>query len=150
MSPRLSDAIVCRKDGVKQLVSPARGTVYRALSAEAATAYGLSPVFLVHDELGVVRCPRSELFEVLETVTSAQLAPLSIIISTQAPTDADLLSILLDDALSGHNLHTVCLLHCSGGQAPIIRCPSSSASTERSCIACIYPQQVSASRVRGI
>ena len=117
MSPRLSDAIVCRKDGVKQLVSPARGTVYRALSAEAATAYGLSPVFLVHDELGVVRCPRSELFEVLETVTSAQLAPLSIIISTQAPTDTDLLSILLDDALSGHNPHTVCLLHAAPADA---------------------------------
>jgi hypothetical protein len=37
---------------------------------------------------------------------------------------------------------------CSGGHAPIIWCPFSSASTERSCIARIYPQQVSASRVR--
>src|SRR5438045_1824921 len=31
---------------------------------------------------------------------------------------------------------------CAGGQASIIRCPSSLERTERSCIACIYPQQV--------
>src|SRR5215831_15206461 len=41
MSPRLSSAIVC-KDGIKQLVCPAKGTAYRALSSEASTAFGLS------------------------------------------------------------------------------------------------------------
>src|SRR5215831_5595116 len=110
MSPRLSDAVVC-KDGIKQLVCPAKGTTYRALSAEASTAYGLSPAFVVHDELGQVRGPRSELFEALETGSSAQLQPLSIVISTQAPTDADLLSVLIDDALAGHDPHTVCSLY---------------------------------------
>jgi phage terminase large subunit-like protein len=59
MSSRLSAEIVC-KDGVKQLVCPARGTVYRALSADASTAYGLSPVLTIFDELGQVRGPRSE------------------------------------------------------------------------------------------
>src|SRR5262245_29646343 len=49
MSASLSNAIVC-KDGVKQLVCPTRGTVYRALSADASTAYGLSPVLTVFDE----------------------------------------------------------------------------------------------------
>lgn len=96
---------------LKQLACPARGTTYRALSAGASTAYGLSPVFTVHDELGVVRGPRSELFEALETATAAQLSPLSVIISTQATSDGDLLSILIDDALGGHDPHTVCLLH---------------------------------------
>jgi len=43
----------------------------------------------------------------LETATGAQENPLSIIISTQAPTDADLLSVLIDDALAGHDPHTV-------------------------------------------
>src|SRR5215831_7527563 len=100
MSPRLSGAVVC-KDGIKQLVCPAKGTAYRALSAEASTAYGLSPAFVVHDELGQVRGPRSELFEALETGSAAQLRPLSIVISTQAPTDADLLSVLIDDAIAG-------------------------------------------------
>src|SRR5262245_41801585 len=48
---------------------PSRATVYRALSADAATNYGLSPVLIVHDELGQVRGPRSELYEALETST---------------------------------------------------------------------------------
>jgi hypothetical protein len=45
MSPALSEAITVR-DGIKQLHCPGKGTLYRALSAEASTAYGLSPVFV--------------------------------------------------------------------------------------------------------
>ena len=97
MSPDLRDWVVIR-DTAKQLYCAERGTLYRALSAEASTAYGLSPVFVVHDELGQVKGPRSELYEALETAAGAQEEPLSIVISTQAPTDADLLSILIDDA----------------------------------------------------
>jgi phage terminase large subunit-like protein len=55
-------------------------------------------VFVVHDELGQVRGPRSELYEALETAAGAQEEPLSIVISTQAPPAADLLSVLIDDA----------------------------------------------------
>jgi hypothetical protein len=51
----------------------------------------LSPAFVCHDELGQVRGPRGELYEALETGSSAQLHPVSVVISTQAPTDADLL-----------------------------------------------------------
>jgi phage terminase large subunit-like protein len=110
MSPTLNNQIVA-KDGSKQLVCPRKGTQYCALSAEASTAYGLSPAFICHDELGVVRGPRSELYEALETATSGQLAPLSIIISTEAPTDADLLSMLIDDALAGHDPRVICSLY---------------------------------------
>lgn len=100
MSPNLREFVGIR-DNAKQLYCPALGTLYRALSAEASTAYGLSPVFTVHDELGQVRGPRSELYEALETAAGAQEEPLSIVISTQAPTDADLLSVLIDDAKTG-------------------------------------------------
>lgn len=100
MSPDLSPLVTVR-DTVKQLHCAELGTLYRAISAEASTAYGLSPVFTVHDELGQVRGPRSELYEALETASGAQEEPLSIIISTQAPTDADLLSVLIDDAKRG-------------------------------------------------
>jgi phage terminase large subunit-like protein len=100
MSPDLSDVVTVRDSG-KQLFCPELGTLYRALSADASTAYGLSPVFVVHDELGQVKGPRSELYEALETASAAQESPLSIIISTQAPTDADLLSLLIDDGLTG-------------------------------------------------
>ncbi len=100
MSPDLSDVVVVR-DSEKQLFCPDLGTLYRALSADASTAYGLSPVFVVHDELGQVKGPRSELYEALETASAAQESPISIVISTQAPTDADLLSLLIDDGLTG-------------------------------------------------
>jgi phage terminase large subunit-like protein len=100
MSPDLIEVVAIR-DTAKQLACPELGTLYRALSAEASTAFGLSPIFVVHDELGQVKGPRSDLYEALETASAAQEAPLSIVISTQAPTDADLLSLLIDDALSG-------------------------------------------------
>ena len=102
MSPALNDAITVR-DSTKELFFEERGTKYRALSADASTAYGLSPVFTVHDELGQVKGPRSELYEALETASSAHDEPLSVIISTQAPTDADLLSVLIDDAEKGED-----------------------------------------------
>lgn len=110
MSPDLNSVVNIR-DTAKQLFCPELGTLYRALSAEASTAYGLSPVFTVHDELGQVKGPRSELYEALETASAAQEQPLSIIISTQAPTDADLLSILIDDALTGADPRVKVALH---------------------------------------
>jgi phage terminase large subunit-like protein len=110
LSPELSQYVVIR-DTAKQLFCPDLGTLYRALSAEASTAYGLSPVFTVHDELGQVKGPRSELYEALETASAAQDEPLSIVISTQAPTDADLLSVLIDDALTGADPKVKCFLY---------------------------------------
>lgn len=104
-------AYVTIRDTAKQLLCSELGTLYRALSADASTAYGLSPVFVVHDELGQVRGPRSELYEALETASGAQEEPLSVIISTQAPTDADLLSVLIDDAKRGEDKRTKLVLY---------------------------------------
>ena len=67
--------------------------------------------FIIHDELGRVRGPRSALYEALETAVGAQEAPLSIVISTQAATDGDLLSILIDDALRGADPSTIVRLY---------------------------------------
>ncbi len=106
LNPVLNDVVQIRETA-KQLACPQLGTIYRALSADATTAYGLSPALTVHDELGQVKGPRSELYEALETATAAQEEPLSIIISTQAPTDADLLSVLIDDAKAGHDPRVV-------------------------------------------
>lgn len=110
LSPDLSQYVGIR-DTAKQLYCSELGTLYRALSAEASTAYGLSPVFVVHDELGQVRGPRSDLYEALETASGAQEEPLSIVISTQAPTDADLLSLLIDDAARGEDPRTKLVLY---------------------------------------
>jgi phage terminase large subunit-like protein len=111
---RMSDSLrefVGVRDAAKQLFVPELGTLYRALSAEASTAYGFSPVFVVHDELGQVVGPRSELYEALETAAGAQEQPLSLVISTQAPTDADLLSVLIDDAKTGADPKTKLFLY---------------------------------------
>lgn len=103
--------VVIVRDTKKELFCEGLGTLYRALSAEASTAYGLSPIFTVHDELGQVRGPRSDLYEALETATGAQDSPLSIVISTQAPNPTDLLSVLIDDALTGADPRVVVSLY---------------------------------------
>jgi phage terminase large subunit-like protein len=123
ISPLMQASFIIR-DTLKEIFVPEIGTHYRALSAEASTAYGLSPTFIVHDELGQVRGPRSPLYEALETATGAQESPLSLIISTQAPSDNDLLSILIDDAIAGHDPHTVVSLYT----APISMDPFSEES----------------------
>ena len=100
MSPDLS-AYINIRDTVKEMACAELGATYKALSADAATKFGLSPALVIHDELGQVKGPRDELYDALETASAAQASPLTIIISTQAPTDADLLSVLIDDAVSG-------------------------------------------------
>jgi len=110
MSPSLSEHVGIR-DTNKHLYCVELGTVYKALSADASTAYGLSTVFVVHDELGQVSGPRSELYEAMETASAAHDNPLTVIISTQAPKDGDLLSILIDDALTGADKRTKVILH---------------------------------------
>lgn len=116
MSPELNSVVVIR-DTIKELFCPELGTLYKALSADASTAYGLSPVFIVHDELGQVKGPRSELYDALETAVGAHDAPLSVVISTQAPTDGDLLSILIDDALAGNDPRVVLSLYTADPEA---------------------------------
>lgn len=106
MNPDLMEHVAI-KDSAKEIHCPGLGSRYKALSADASTAYGFSPSFLVHDELGQVRGPRDSLYEALETATAAQDAPLSIVISTQAPTANDLLSLLIDDGLSKADPRTV-------------------------------------------
>lgn len=106
LSPELNEFVGIR-DTQKVLYCPDLGTTYEALSAEAKTSHGKSPIFIVHDELGQVRGPNFPLYSVLESGTGAHEAPLSIIISTQAPNPGDLLSMLIDDALTGRDPHTV-------------------------------------------
>jgi phage terminase large subunit-like protein len=110
MSPELG-AYVHVRETKKELACGELGSVYRALSADASTAYGLSPVFTVHDELGQVRGSRGDLYEALETASAAQEEPLTVVISTQAPNPDDLLSILIDDAMTGADPRTKLYLY---------------------------------------
>lgn len=105
-SPQLQPFVGLR-DHKKELFCPALGTRYKALSAEAKTKHGMNPDLVIHDELGQVEGPTDKLYSTLETAMSARPEPLSIVISTQAARDTDLLSILIDDALEGHDPTTV-------------------------------------------
>src|SRR5262249_2710085 len=100
-------------ESAKALSCPELGTKYRALSAEASLALGLNPAFCVHDELGAVVGPRFALYENMESATGAISDPLSIIISTQSAGDADLLSILINDAKLGVDPKTVCHVYAA-------------------------------------
>lgn len=116
MSPTLKDFVIIR-DTIKELACPELGTLYGALSAEKSTAHGKSPIFAVHDELGQVQGPVSDLYDAVETGMGAHAEPLSIIISTQAPTDNDLLSRLIDEAATGKDPRTVLKVHAAPADA---------------------------------
>ena len=92
----------------KELRCKALDSAFRSLSSDATTAYGANPVFVIHDELGQVKGPSDELYDSLETAMAAQDQPMSIVISTQAATDDDLLSVLIDDAMTGKDPSIVC------------------------------------------
>jgi phage terminase large subunit-like protein len=106
--------IIRIRETAKELVCEELGTRYKALSADASRNQGLNPVFCVHDELGQIVGPHSDLYEALELATGSQPDPLSIVISTQAASDADLLSILIDDAMGEHDRRTTCSLYSAG------------------------------------
>jgi phage terminase large subunit-like protein len=83
----------------KRLIGLALNVEFRALAADGHTAHGLSPVLAILDELGQVRGPQDDFVEAIETASGAYDDALRLIISTQAPTDADMLSIKIDDAI---------------------------------------------------
>ncbi len=97
LSPALSKITKIVPSG-KQIIGLAMNVEYKAISAEAGTAHGLSPVLAILDELGQIKGPYDAFVEAIETSQGAHENPLLIAISTQAATDADLFSIWLDDA----------------------------------------------------
>lgn len=97
LSPELSKIIRIVPSG-KRLLGLPMNTEYKALAAEGKTAHGLSPFLAILDEMGQVKGPQSDFVDAITTSQGAHDAPLLLAISTQAPTDADLFSIWLDDA----------------------------------------------------
>src|SRR5262245_31176898 len=82
----------------KRLIGLPGNVEFRALSAEAGTAHGLSPALAILDEVGQVHGPTDAFIDAVQTAQGAHADPLLIAISTQAPSDTDLFSIWLDDA----------------------------------------------------
>lgn len=67
-------------DSLRRIVVPATDSLYRALPADEATAWGLNPSGVIVDELHAWR--RRELWEALTTGSRAREQPLVVIITT--------------------------------------------------------------------
>lgn len=107
MSPKLS-ARVRVIPSSKKIIGLMMNVEYQAISADAHTAHGKSPILAILDEVGQIKGPRSEFVDAIETAQGAYDDPLIIYISTQAATDADFFSILIDDAKKNKPPKTVC------------------------------------------
>lgn len=110
LNPDLSK-IVRIVPSTKTLVGLTVNVEYRAISAEAGTAHGLSPILAILDEVGQVKGPYDAFVEAITTAQGAHDDPLLLAISTQAATDGDLFSIWLDDAKNSQDPRIVCHLY---------------------------------------
>ena len=109
-SPKLSALVRIVPSG-KRLIGLPLNVEFKALAADGKTAHGLSPVLAILDEVGQVRGPQSDFVGAITTSQGAHAEPLLIAISTQAASDADLLSVWLDDARQSNDPHIVCHLY---------------------------------------
>lgn len=116
LSPELRAKSVTHITPSQKMITGVRMNVeYRAISAEAGTAHGLSPVLAILDETGQVKGPHSDFIEAITTSQGAHENPLLIAISTQAATDNDLFSRWLDDAETSKDPRIVS--HCYSAPA---------------------------------
>ena len=118
LSPELAKIVRVVPSG-KKLIGLPMNVEYKALAAEGKTAHGLSPVVVILDELGQVRGAQDPFVEALETAQGAYDDGLQLVISTQAPTDADMLSLWIDDAVRSEDPHTVCHVYSADKAAEL-------------------------------
>jgi phage terminase large subunit-like protein len=97
----------------KKIIGLSKNVEYKALSADGTTAHGLSPVLAILDEVGQVRGQMTPFVEAIITSQGAHENPLLMTISTQAPSDADLLSLWIDDAFRSGDPHTICHVYAA-------------------------------------
>lgn len=110
LSPELSRRIRIISSQ-KKLIGIAMNVEYQAISADAHTAHGKSPLVAILDEVGQIRGESSEFVDAIETAQGAYENALIIYISTQAARDTDFFSILIDDAEKNKPNNTVCHVH---------------------------------------
>jgi phage terminase large subunit-like protein len=97
----------------KTIIGTKANVEYRAISADRTTAHGLSPILALLDEMGQVIGPTTPFIEAITTSQGAHDNPLLIILSTQAPSDSDFLSLQIDAAIRTGDPHTVCHVYAA-------------------------------------
>lgn len=91
--PLLADRVTI-SNHMKTMRDALTGSLFTALSAEARTKMGLSPSFVVYDELGFA--PDRKLYDAMDSAQGARANPLMLVISTQAADDLAPMSVLVD------------------------------------------------------
>lgn len=81
----------------KRITDLETGSEYHAMSSDARKAHGLSPSFMVFDELA--QSKDRDLYDNLTTGTGARKEPLMVVISTQSPDPNHIMSELVDYGL---------------------------------------------------
>lgn len=119
MSPMLKDLVKCTPSS-KTIIGIPLNTEYRALSADASTNIGGSGAVISIDELGQVVGATSPFIDALTTSQAAHDHPLMFYISTQAPTDAAMLSIAIDDARLNKPPRTVCHVYAADADCDLM------------------------------
>lgn len=97
----------------KKLVGLAMNVEYDAVAAEGSTAHGGSYIVVILDEVGQVKGPQDDFVDAMVTSQGAYNDGLLFVISTQAPTDADMMSILIDDAERANDPTTICHVYAA-------------------------------------
>ena len=104
----------------KKLIGLPRNVEYQAISAEAKTAHGKSPVLAILDEVGQIRGPQSDFVDSITTAQGAYKNAMLFYISTQAAHDGDFFSIQIDDALKNKPKKTVCHVHSADADCDVM------------------------------
>jgi len=119
LSPELEDLTRVVPSG-KHIFGLSANTEYFAMSAEAKTGHGKSLYVVVLDEAGQVVGPTNPYVEMLKSSQGSHENPLFITISTQAPSDGDYLSMLIDDCAAAKPKHTICHVYCAPESAGLL------------------------------
>lgn len=104
----------------KKLIGLPRNVEYQAISAEAKTAHGKSPVLAILDEVGQIRGPQSDFVDSITTAQGAYKNAMLFYISTQAAHDGDFFSIQIDDALKNKPKKTVCHVYAADSECDVL------------------------------
>lgn len=104
----------------KKIIGLLKNVEYQAISADAHTAHGKSPVLAILDEVGQIRGATSDFVDAITTADGAYDNPLVIYISTQAPNDADFFSIMIDDYDKNKPPNTVCHVYAADADCDIM------------------------------
>ena len=118
-NPELQDLVRVIPSG-KKLVGLNMNVEYKAMAAEAKTSQGFSLYLAMIDECGQIQGPTSAFVDAMTSSQGAHENAMVIYISTQAANDADMLSILIDDAERSQDPRIVCHVYAADPEADIL------------------------------